>query len=280
MPPDGQRGAGVLGGGAGAVAIARRVASRVESVHLFDPFNRMLAMPDGDRICVSASAEEMWSRSDVAISHLEDEAQLRTVLGECWNQRASGHPSTLLELSPISASAQAELSARCRDANVALIGGRVAALGGEGAARSVLFVDDAALSQPELAPLLDALADEVVPTGAAGNAKKVGMLVDLLVGVNTAIVDEAIVLGTRSGIDAATLVRLVGTGSGANAVLARARTAPRGEGAHADEECASLRRGLARASAMASQVDHSMFFGSLAISSLLGRHNAHARRRT
>ena len=212
-------------------------------------------------------------RSGVVISWVERETELRALLGECRGARARASPFAVLELTPISPSTQAELAAQCIEADVVLIGGRVAALAGASADRAALYVDDAALSQGALGAILDALACEVIPTGAAGSAKIVGMLIDLLVGVNTAISCEAIALGESAGIDASTLARLVATGSGANAVLARA-----GIVACASDEIvaeahrrASLRAGIERASAAALQADHSLFFGSLAISSLLGR---------
>ena len=248
VPHSGSLGVRVRGSGPGADELARRLSGR--------------------------PAEER-SPAQVIVVCAVHEQELRSLLDECRNQASADSSATLLELSPIAALDQIDLAARFEVAGLTLIGGRRVPLAD---ARSALYVDDAAVTHPALTGLLPLLADEVVATGAAGNAKIVGMLADLLAGVNTAITREALALGECAGIDPATLIRLIATGSGANAVLSRMeRAGGAADGRAGDDDArAAMRRGIERAAAAALAADHSLFFGSLAIASLLGARDPRA----
>jgi hypothetical protein len=147
--------------------------------------------------------------------------------------------------------------------------------------RWTLFIDHAAWQASGVRAVLQGLADDVVPTGKTGSAKAVAMLTDVLVGVNSAVVREALALGYCAGLDATTLISLLLKGSGATAVMALAMSdAPGGSATLDTAEREVLRGGLQRAVAAAHCVDHSLFFGGLGIASLLAQPQPAANART
>jgi 3-hydroxyisobutyrate dehydrogenase-like beta-hydroxyacid dehydrogenase len=119
--------------------------------------------------------------------------------------------------------------------------------------------------------VLHGLADDVVSAGKTGSAKAVAMLTDLLVGVNSAVVREALVLGQCAGLDPAMLIKLLLKGSGATAVMALAPSNAPAGAAIVDTATETLRGGLQRAVEAARRIDHSAFFASLGIASLLAQ---------
>jgi hypothetical protein len=225
-----------LGAGLGPVSSPSRNGFMRRSVHLFDPDEGHAHRGSRAAIGVHATAAEAWSRSQLLITLFERERSW-AVLDECRTRRASGSPPTVLDLSPISASVQTELPSDAA---------RLMCYWSEGVSRRSLRAASLAARcsrttrrwrDPSSTGARRA-CDEVVPTGAVGSAKMLGMLVDLLVGRQH---------GDRRRSDRARpvrwnraerLVRLVGTGSGANAVLARPATV---------DDFRALRAGLERA---------------------------------
>src|SRR5262245_33300001 len=131
VPPSEAHDVGVLGSGPGAEALARRVAEARSAV---------------------------GSRSDVIVGCVGHEREWQGLLEDYRRTAAADPPSTLLELSPIAASAQIALASMLADNGLTVIGGRLVPLAD---GRSALYVDDAASDHPALAALLPSLADEV-----------------------------------------------------------------------------------------------------------------------
>lgn len=262
---------GIVGSGPGAGAIARRIAATFGPPQLFDPGHGLES--EDEHVVACRSLDELRTRADVVVTLLADEQSLRTVLlGDAGLARTKGSALTVLDLTPILPWTMQDVAESCRSGAVNAVGGSVVERTGDEGARSTLYVDDAALRINGLQGVLDALADEVVATGATGSAKAMAVLTDLLVGVNTAVVREALSLGRSAGIDAE-ILSLVLKGSGATAVLARigALDAKGRDGTLGTAELAALRSGLALAVAAAHRVDHSLFFGSLGIAALFAQ---------
>jgi 3-hydroxyisobutyrate dehydrogenase-like beta-hydroxyacid dehydrogenase len=263
---------GLLGSGPRADSIAKRIAAAFGSAIVFDPAPRPQACSPLEGAVACRSVEELRLGTDVVVTLLPDEQALRTVLfGHAGLTQTIGKAVTVLDLSPIAPWTLEEIVARCRTAGMSAFGGSIVAGTKDGQTRSTLYIDHAALQITGLRAVLRGLADDVVSTGKTGSAKAVAMLTDVLVGVNSAVVREALALGHCAGLDAATLVSLLLKGSGATAVMALAPSdAPVGA-AMVDTATEALRGGLQRAVEAARRVDHSVFFASLGIASLLAQ---------
>ena len=182
------------------------------------------------------------------------EAALRAALDACVGGPV--RDLAVLDLSPIEPATQRDLAASYRASGVSLFGGCLVPRYRDGTARATLYVDDDALQVPVLSAVLAALSDDVVPTGAGGRAKAIGLLDALLAGVNAAAAGEALALGRDAGLEVPALIGLLQKGSGATTVMA-----------HPDTGGAAIarREALARVANAALRVDHSLLFGSVAI---------------
>jgi 3-hydroxyisobutyrate dehydrogenase-like beta-hydroxyacid dehydrogenase len=270
--PRSDRRVGIVGSGSGAESLAWRLAVPSRPVAWFDPASKQRSEVPVDGVLRCHALGELRSRVDVIVTWFEDEEALRTILlGDGGLARVPGDALSVLDVSSVSPWILQDLATDCREAAVALFGGILIAAVAETGQRLKLYVDRGALEADGLRDVLVRLADDVVPTGAPGTAKAVGIINDLLVGVNTAVVREALALGGLAGIDPRTLTRLVLTGSGANEVMARHLAAddPSDPVTLVAGDCGRIRRGIEGAMAAAHRVDHSLFFGSFAIASLL-----------
>jgi 3-hydroxyisobutyrate dehydrogenase/2-hydroxy-3-oxopropionate reductase len=70
-------------------------------------------------------------------------------------------------------------------------------------------------------PVLDAFGSNITLCGPVGAGQVVKLLNQLLVGVHTAAVAEAAVLGARLGADAATVLEVLGTSFGGSTMMRR-----------------------------------------------------------
>jgi len=68
----------------------------------------------------------------------------------------------------------------------------------------------------ECRPVFDAIAARTAHVGAVGTASLVKLVINLLVGVNTAALAEALVLGKKGGISPASLLELLRESAGAS----------------------------------------------------------------
>jgi len=253
----------MIGTGARAAAVARLLTAKFGPVGIFDSSGD--ARDGAATTCAlpCRSPVELRARADVVVTLLPDEPALRAVLfGPAGLTQSTGSAPVILDLSPMLPWNMKDIVAQCRQHGVAAFGGSIINRSDDKATMSTLYVDSAALKIDGLQAVVRALGGNVVPTGETGNAKALSLLTELLVGVNCAVVREALAMGQRAGLDTAMLTGLLQKGSGATAVMtARAEV----------DAGADLCKGLQRAAAAALRVDHSLFFGSAGIASLLAQ---------
>jgi 3-hydroxyisobutyrate dehydrogenase len=269
---------GLLGSGPRADSIAKRIAAAFGSAIVFDPASRPEACSSLEGAVACRSVEELRLRSDLVVTLLPDEKALRTALfGRAGLTQAAGTATTVVDLSPIAPWTLEEIVAECRTAGMSAFGGSIVAGTKDGQRRLTLYIDHAALQAAGLRAVLRGLADDVVSTGMTGSAKAVAILTNMLVGVNSAVVREALALGHCAGLDPAMLIKLLLKGSGATAVIALAPSDAAVNAGMLDTATEGDRSGLQHAVEAAHRVDHSVFFASLGIASLLAQPVASAR---
>jgi 2-hydroxymethylglutarate dehydrogenase len=176
----------------------------------------------------------------------------------------------VVDLTPAMSTDTREIAQACRATHIHLHAARRFSWFSDGQPRSLLYVDAMSPATGSVADVLAALADRVVRTT---DAKTIGMLSDVLVGVNAVALREALALGRRAGVNFETLVTMLHQGSGATALLGQAVNANGSRGAGdpdvlieqaARDACA----GLATALLSAQRVDHSLFFGGLGLATI------------
>lgn len=210
------------------------------------------ALPHAPATAVAA----LVTRCSAIVTIFDAESALPSALAACGAAR----DLVVLDLSPIAPAIQRELANAARVAGVALVGGRLLTRFRDGVPQPTLYVDDDAARAAPLHGLLAAFGDDVVTTGAPGRAKAVGVVDDLLAGVNAAVVAEAMALGRDAGLDAASLVALLRKGSGATTVMTHPQPAGDAREPHA---------ALSRVARAALRAQHSLLFGSVAIGVLM-----------
>jgi 3-hydroxyisobutyrate dehydrogenase-like beta-hydroxyacid dehydrogenase len=262
VPADGTGLVGVIDPGAAFEGLRRRLAAA----------GVRLAASQGDASvdadAQAAAIETLAADASAVVTLLPSETPLRATLAKCAGAR--GRALVVLDLSPVAPAMQRDLHEAFRTFGMVLLGARLLLRFRDGVAHEALYVDDDAMQAPALRGVLAALADDVVATGAAGRAKALGLIDDLLTGVNAAAVGEALSLARHAGLDVATLTALLQKGSGATAVMQHrdvvARAAVAQDGA------------LARVAGAAQQLDHSLLFGGVAIGALIAQSQSAAAR--
>ncbi len=71
-----------------------------------------------------------------------------------------------------------------------------------------------------LAPALKAMGELIVHAGPRGHGQMIKLLNNAMAAANAAVVGEALVVGSRAGVDLDALVEVVGSGAGASTMLA------------------------------------------------------------
>ncbi len=69
-------------------------------------------------------------------------------------------------------------------------------------------------------PLLEAMGELIVHCGPLGHGQMVKLINNAVAATNAAVVGEALLVGARAGLDLDALVKVMGSGSGASAMLA------------------------------------------------------------
>jgi 3-hydroxyisobutyrate dehydrogenase-like beta-hydroxyacid dehydrogenase len=71
-----------------------------------------------------------------------------------------------------------------------------------------------------LQPALQAMGELIVHAGPRGHGQMIKLLNNAMAAANAAVVGEALVVGSRAGVDLDALVKVVGAGAGASTMLA------------------------------------------------------------
>jgi 3-hydroxyisobutyrate dehydrogenase-like beta-hydroxyacid dehydrogenase len=208
---------------------------------------------------------------EIVCTVLANADELRAVLlGPHRLAPADGDTMDVIDLTPAMSSDTREIALACRAGRVHLHAARRLAWFPGGQRRSLLYVDAVAPVTGSVADVLAALAEQVVRTT---DAKTIGMLTDVLVGVNAVALREALTLGRGAGVNLETLVAMLQQGSGATALLGQAVNAGGSRGAGGPEvlieqAARDACTGLATALLSALRVEHSLFFGSLGLATI------------
>ncbi len=161
------------------------------------------------------------AESDIVISIVSDDAALREVLGGPEGAIAAARPGSLvIDMSTVSPALARELAAAAAARDVAFLDAPVS--GGDVGARDgtlSIMVGGEAAAVERARPVFEALGSRVTHVGAAGAGQVAKACNQVLVAVIFAGLAEALVLGSKLGVDPAAILDAVGGGMAANRIM-------------------------------------------------------------
>jgi 2-hydroxy-3-oxopropionate reductase len=157
----------------------------------------------------------------VVMTMLPDDAAVETVLGGPDGVLAAASPgSVVVDMSTVSPALARDLAARAALHDVAFLDAPVS--GGDVGARagtlSIMVGGDAGALE-RVRPILEILGGSVVHVGGPGAGQVVKACNQLLVAVTIAGIGEALVLGSKLGVDPAVILDVLGAGLAGNRVM-------------------------------------------------------------
>jgi 2-hydroxy-3-oxopropionate reductase len=161
------------------------------------------------------------AESDLVISIVSDDAALREVLGGPEGAIAAARPGSLVvDMSTVSPALARELAAKAGARGVGFLDAPVS--GGDVGARDgtlSIMVGGSAADVERARPLFEVLGSRVTHVGAAGAGQVAKACNQVLVAVIFGGLAEALVLGSKLGVDPAAILDAVGGGMAANRIM-------------------------------------------------------------
>jgi 2-hydroxy-3-oxopropionate reductase len=167
------------------------------------------------------SAREVAEQADVTILMLPDSPQVREVLDGGDGLLAGAREGTLvIDMSTISPVVTREIAAECGERGIGWVDAPVS--GGDVGAREATLSIMAGGSEEDFArakPLFEALGKTIVHVGPVGAGQVVKACNQVVVALTIEAVSEALVLGSKAGVDPATIIAVLSGGLAANKVM-------------------------------------------------------------
>jgi 2-hydroxy-3-oxopropionate reductase len=161
------------------------------------------------------------AEADLLISIVSDDAALREVLGGPDGAIAAARPGSLvIDMSTVSPALARELAAEATERGVGFLDAPVS--GGDVGAREgtlSIMVGGEAADVERARPVFEVLGSRVTHVGAAGAGQAVKACNQVLVAVIFGGLAEALVLGSKLGVDPATILDALGGGMAANRIM-------------------------------------------------------------
>jgi len=175
----------------------------------------------GDGVTVAESPREVAEQSDIIITMLPDSPEVReAVAGEGGVFEGIKEGSLVVDMSTISPMIAEELAADAGERGVGLLDAPVS--GGEPGAEDGTLSIMAGGSEEDFErarPLFDILGKTVVHVGEAGAGQVVKACNQIVVALIIEAVSEALVLGSKAGVDPAKVIEILSGGLAGNKVM-------------------------------------------------------------
>jgi 2-hydroxy-3-oxopropionate reductase len=169
----------------------------------------------------AGSAREVSEQADTTILMLPDSPQVREVLdGDDGLLAGAREGSLVIDMSTISPVVTREIAEECGERGIGWVDAPVS--GGDVGAREATLSIMAGGSEEDFArakPLFDALGKTIVHVGPVGAGQVVKACNQVVVALTIEAVSEALVLGSKAGVDPATIIEVLSGGLAANKVM-------------------------------------------------------------
>lgn len=211
------QGIGIAGLGNMGAPIARRLAAAGHRVHGFDIDAAKLAVAQGHGVIPVASPRALAEHCDLVLLALPTPAVAQAVaLGED-GIAAAGRPALVVDLSTTGPEAEERLEAGLSGHGVRLVGCPVS--GGPAGAEAgtlTLMAGGAADDIAAARPVLESFGKVIVVGDRPALAQSLKLLNNILSLTNLVAAAEALVFGTRAGLDPAVMLEVLNASSGRN----------------------------------------------------------------
>jgi 2-hydroxy-3-oxopropionate reductase len=175
----------------------------------------------GDGASAASSAREVAESTDVTILMLPDSPQVREVLDGDDGVLAGAREGTLVvDMSTISPVVTREIATESGERGIGWVDAPVS--GGDVGAREATLSIMAGGSEDDFArakPLFEALGKTIVHVGPVGSGQVVKACNQVVVALTIEAVSEALVLGSKAGVDPATIIEVLSGGLAASKVM-------------------------------------------------------------
>jgi 2-hydroxy-3-oxopropionate reductase len=175
----------------------------------------------GEGATAASSPREVGEKCDTTIAMLPDSPQVEEVFGgEDGVLAGAGPGSLVIDMSTISPVVTRALAARAAERRVGYVDAPVS--GGDVGAREGTLSIMAGGSEEDFErarPLFEALGKTVVHVGPVGAGQVVKACNQVVVALTIEAVGEALVLGSKAGVDPATIIQVLSGGLAANRVM-------------------------------------------------------------
>jgi 2-hydroxy-3-oxopropionate reductase len=212
---------GFIGLGVMGKPMARNLMKAGHELVLFSRTRASVDEVATDGGTAASSPREVAESAGVVILMLPDSPQVREVLaGDDGLLAGARSGSLVVDMSTISPVVTREIAQECGERGIGWVDAPVS--GGDVGAREATLSIMAGGSHEDFdraKPLFEALGKTIVHVGPVGAGQVVKACNQVVVALTIEAVSEALVLGSKAGVDPATIIEVLGGGLAANKVM-------------------------------------------------------------
>jgi 3-hydroxyisobutyrate dehydrogenase-like beta-hydroxyacid dehydrogenase len=179
---------------------------------------------DHEGVTVAESPAQAAAEADVVFTMVVDGDQVHQVLlgddGAATRAPDPTHPTLFVDCSTIGPAATREIGEALDARGHSLVDAPVTGSSPKAQDGTLTFMVGATEDQfARLAPALNAMGELIVHAGPRGHGQMIKLLNNAMAAANAAIVGEALVVGSRAGVDLDALVTVAASGAGGSTML-------------------------------------------------------------
>jgi 3-hydroxyisobutyrate dehydrogenase-like beta-hydroxyacid dehydrogenase len=173
-------------------------------------------------VSVAATPAEAAAQAEIVFTMVVDGDQVREILlGEDGAATRAPAGTLFVDCSTIGPAATTEIGEALVQRGHSLVDAPVTGSSPKAQDGTLTFMVGATDAEFErLQPALQAMGELIVHAGPRGHGQMIKLLNNAMAAANAAVVGEALVVGSRAGVDLDALVKVVGAGAGASTMLA------------------------------------------------------------
>jgi 3-hydroxyisobutyrate dehydrogenase len=172
-------------------------------------------------VTVAATPAEAAADAGIVFTMVVDGDQVQEVLlGEAGAATGARGATLFVDCSTIGPAAAREIGDALDERGHSLVDAPVTGSSPKAQDGTLTFMVGATDAEFErLRPALDAMGELIVHAGPRGHGQMIKLLNNAMAAANAAVVGQALVVGSRAGVDLDALVTVVGSGAGASTML-------------------------------------------------------------
>ena len=172
-------------------------------------------------VSVAGTPAEAARQAEIVFTMVVDGAQVQDVLlGDEGAATAAAQGTLFVDCSTIGPAATREIGEALDERGLSLVDAPVTGSSPKAEDGTLTFMVGATEEEFErVAPELKAMGELIVHAGPRGHGQMIKLLNNAMAAANAAVVGEALVVGSRAGVDLEALVKVVGSGAGGSTML-------------------------------------------------------------